>query len=120
MMRRSAVVVCLLGLASCAAPGASEDYRWSVEVPKTVERGAGFQFTVHAMNADHKDVAEVPYRYEITWPAGGGNPLKQGGTTGKPSSAHARMVAGPATIVVRGIGRNGAEVKVWDGAFEVK
>lgn len=119
-MRSAAVVVVLLGLASCAGPGTAEEYRWSVECPKTVERGAAFQFTVHASRADHQDVAEVPYRYEITWPAGAGNPLKQGGATGTPSAAHARMVAGPATLVIRGIGRNGAEVKVCDAAFEVK
>jgi len=118
MIRIAAVVVCLLGLASCAGPGTAEDYRWSVDCPKSVERGAAFQFTVHAMSADRKDVAELPYRYEIAWAAG--SPLKQGGTTGTPSAAHARMVAGPATLVVRGIGRNGAEVKVCDAAFEVK
>jgi hypothetical protein len=112
-MRLSAAVVCLVGLASCAAPVA-EDYRWTLDCPKSVERGAGFQFTVHAAHGQSPNTTDLPYRFEITWPAGAGSALRQGGVTGTPSKAHARMVPGPATLVIL-VG----EVRVCEAAFDI-
>lgn len=114
-MHRAALVVCLVGLASCAGPGAAGEYQWTLDCPKSVERGAGFQFTVHAAKGDQKDVADLAYRFEIAWPADGGHPLKQAGVTGTPTKAHARMAAGTATLTILF-----GDINVGTAAFEVK
>lgn len=118
-MRKLAGVVFMLGLAGCQSAGTAEDFTWAIEVPKTVDRGAEFLFTVKTS----KGGAEVPrakYRYQILWPEGAGNPLRHSGWSGAPEKVHARMIAGKATMIVTAPNREGLEVKVLEAAFEVK
>jgi len=119
-MPKLLAVVSLLGLASCAGPGSAEQLQWTVDCPTSVAPGAEFAFTVFAAKAGDGRVAGVPYRYEIAWAPGSGSPLRQHGSTGTPSKAHARVVPGPATLAVFGEAREGAAVKVAQVGFEVK
>jgi hypothetical protein len=119
-MRKLLAVVSLLGLVSCAGPGSAEQFQWTVDCPKSVAPGAEFTFTVFAAKAGEGRVTDVRYRYEIAWPPGSGSPLRQHGSTGTPSKAHARVVPGPATLVIFGENREGAAVKVAEAGFEVK
>ena len=119
-MRKLLAVVSLLGLASCAGTGSSEQLRWTVECPKSVAPGAEFAFTVFAEKAGKGRVPEVGYRYEIVWAPGSGSPLRHHGITGTPTKAHARVVPGPATLVIFDETREGAAAKVAEAGFEVK
>jgi hypothetical protein len=119
-MRKLLAVVSLLGLASCAGPGPAEQLQWSVDCPKSVAPGSEFAFTVFAAKAGEGRVADVPYRYEIAWAPGGGSPLRHHGSTGTPTKVHARVVPGPATLVIFGETRERAAVKVAEVGFEVK
>ena len=49
-----------------------------------------------------------------------GSALRQHSVTGVPQKAHARLVPGPATLVIRVDGRQGLPVSVAEAAFEVK
>jgi hypothetical protein len=119
-MRSGILAVALLALVACGSAGTAEQFRWTVDCPKSVERGAGFAFTVHATRPDGSDAEGVAYRYEILWGPSGGSPLKQGGTSGTAQNVHARMAAGPATLVVTGVDKSGRDVKVAEAAFEVR
>ncbi len=118
-MRSLLAVVSLLGLASCAGPGTSEDFKWTVDCPKSVERGAEFSFTVRMTKDVAGEVAGVGYQYQITWAAGSGSPLRQRGTSGTPMKAHARVLQGPATLLISAENLEGKAVKVVEAAFEV-
>ncbi len=119
-MRKLLAVVSLLGLASCAGPGTAEDFKWTVDCPRSVDRGAEFAFTVRAAKGAAGEVVGVGYRYEITWAAGSGSPLRQRGTSGTPMKAHARVVQGPATLVISAESREARPLKLAEAAFEVK
>jgi len=119
-MRHLLIVVPLLGLLSCATPGTAEEFQWSVESPKSVDKGAEFAFTVHAVRPGGPEVAGVTYRYQILWTAGSGNPLRHKGSTAATERVHARMVPGPATMVITCMGKDGMDVKVAETTFEVK
>jgi hypothetical protein len=119
-MRTLLAVVSLLGLASCAGPGTSEDFKWTVDCPKSVERGAEFGFTVRTAKGSAGEVAGVAFRYEITWAPGSGSPLRQKGSSGTAVKAHARVLQGPATLVISAENREGQAVKVAEAAFEVR
>ena len=122
-MRHGAFVVSLLavaGLAGCGAAGVAEDFKWTVDCPKTVDRGAEFAFTVHSVNAAGEAVTGVSYRYQILWTGGSSNPLRHRGSTGSSEKLHARLVSGPATIVVTCPNREGMDLKVVEATFEVK
>jgi len=122
-VRVGSLVVSLLALASlpgCGAPGVAEDFKWSVDCPKTVDRGAEFVFTVHALNAAGEPVKGVGYRYQILWTGGSSNPLRHRGSTGEGEKLHARMTTGPATIVFTCPNREGLDAKVLETTFEVK
>jgi hypothetical protein len=122
-MRQAVFVVSLLaiaGLAGCGTAGVAEDFKWSVECPKTVDRGAEFAFTVTAVNAAGEAASGVSYRYQILWTGGSSNPLRHRGSTGGSEKVHARMTTGPATIVVTCPNRAGLESKVVESTFEVK
>jgi len=119
-MRQLLIVVPLLALVSCATPGTAEEFQWSVDAPKTVDRGAEFVFTVHAVRAGGPEVAGVTYRYQILWTAGSGSPLRHKASTAATERVHARMVPGPATMVVTCVNKEGIDVKVAETTFEVK
>ena len=119
-MRHLLIVVPLLALISCATPGTAEEFQWSVECPKSVDKGAEFAFTVHAVRAGGPEVAGVTYRYQILWTAGSGNPLRHKGATAVQERVHARMTVGPATMVITCVSKAGMDVKVAETTFEVK
>jgi len=118
-MRHAAAVVLLLGLASCGSPGTAEDFHWTVECPKRVGRGAEFAFTVRAVAAGGGEVPGLGYRYRILWTPGSGSALRHHGSTGSMERAHARVLAGPATLEVLSDDREGRPVKVAEAGFEV-
>ena len=113
-------VVSLLAITGCASPGVAEDFVWLVSCPKTVDRGAEFEFVVRSCTAASKPVNGVSYRFHILWPGGSANPLRHRGSTGEPIKLHARMSAGPATIVVTCPNRDGLDTTVLETTFEVK
>ncbi len=121
---RQAMVGIGLGLwavwAGCASPGTAEDFKWSIDCPKTVDKGAEFLFTVRTTNPAGVAVSDVSYRYQILWPGGTSNPLRHGGRSGEPEKVKARMATGPATMVVTCDNRQGLDVKVLEATFEVK
>lgn len=122
-MRIALPVVLLLAipaLAGCGTAGLAEDFKWSVDCPKTVDRGAEFAFTVTAVNAAGEAVNGVGYRYQILWTGGSSNPLRHRGSTGEAEKVHARMTTGPATLVVTCPNRAGMDAKVLEATFEVK
>jgi hypothetical protein len=122
-MKALLAVVSLLALAAvsgCGTAGVAEDFKWSADLPKTVDRGAEFGFTVTAMNAGGEAVSGVGFRYQILWPGGSSNPLRHRGSTGEVEKVHARMTTGPATIVITCPNRAGMDAKVLEAAFEVK
>ena len=118
-MRYAFFVVPLLALAACVSAGTAEDFTWSVECPKTVDKGAEFLFTVNAVR-NGAVVPNAKYRYQILWPEGSGNPLRYSGWSGTPEKVHARMVAGKATMVITAANREGLDVKLLETTFEVK
>lgn len=113
-------VVSLLVLAGCGTAGVAEDFKWSVDLPKTVDRGAEFGFTVTAASSGGEAVSGVGFRYQILWSGGSSNPLRHRGATGELEKVHARMTTGPATIVVTCPNRAGMDAKVLEATFEVK
>jgi hypothetical protein len=121
-MKDAGLVLPLLAaaLAGCGTPGVAEDLKWAVECPKTVDRGAQFFFILKAANAAGEPVDDVRYRYQILWTGGASNPLRHKGSTGERQMLHARMVAGPATIVFTFPNREGLDTKVLETTFEVK
>jgi len=110
----------IAALAACGTTGIAEDFKWSVECPKSVDRGAEFAFLVTAVNAGGEPVKGVSYRYQILWTGGSSNPLRHRGSTGENEKVHARMTAGPATIVFTCPNREGLDAKVLETSFEVK
>ena len=119
-MRQLILVVPVLALLSCVSAGTAEEFQWSVEVPKTVDKGAEFTFTVHAVRPGGAEVAGVFYRYQILWTAGSGSPLRHKGSSAAPERVHARMVPGAATMVITCVNKAGLDVKVAETGFEVK
>src|SRR5262245_1382012 len=119
-MKSIPFVVSLLALAGCATSGVAEDFKWSVECPRSVDRGAEFAFVVTAVNAAGSRVDGVRYRYQILWPGGSSNPLRHKGSTGDKEVLHARMSVGRATIVFTCPNRDGLDTKVLQTTFEVK
>jgi hypothetical protein len=114
------VVAFQLSLASCAVPGKAEDFRWSLDVPATVDRGGDLVFQVHSVSAAGETVDGVTYHYLILWTGGSSNPLRHSGRTGTPESTRARVSVGPATLVITCEDQTGKQVKVAEKSFEVK
>ncbi|HVR84399.1 MAG TPA: hypothetical protein VMU54_08820, partial [Planctomycetota bacterium] len=119
-MRHLIMVVPLLALWSCASAGTAEEFQWSVECPKSVDKGGEFTFTVHTIRPSGPEVAGVTYHYQILWTAGSGSPLRHKGSSAALERVHARMVPGPATMVVTCENKQGLDVKVAEATFEVK
>lgn len=119
-MKAARCVVLLLAVAGCSSAGTAEDFKWSIECPKTVDKGAEFTFTVKTVDAAGQPVEGVKYKYQILWTAGSANPLRHKGRSGEPVRLHARMAPGPATLVVTCENREGLDTKVLETGFEVK
>jgi hypothetical protein len=119
MKIRAAVVFMAAALAGCGARGTAEDFTWSIDCPKTVDKGAEFFFTVASSTAAGP-VEGVTYRYQILWPGGSTNPLRHKGRTGEAQKVHARLAVGAATLVVTSENRAGLETKVAECTVEVK
>jgi hypothetical protein len=111
-------VMVLLG--GCKSAGTAEEFTWSADIPKEVDRGAEFTLVVRTVNSAGAAVNGVTYRYQILWPQGSSNPLRHKGASGEPEKVKARMVSGPATIVFTCANREGLDVKVLESKFEVK
>jgi hypothetical protein len=107
-------------LASCVSAGTAEEFEWTVDFPKSVDKGAEFTFMVRTVRPGGAEVPGVLYRYQISWTGGSSNPLRHKGSSGSPSKVHARMAAGPATMVVTCLNHEGLDVKVAEVSFEVK
>lgn len=122
-MKNFAVVVSIgvvSALAGCKSAGTAEEFTWSVECPKQVDRGAEFLLVVKTTNSAGAAVSGVIYRYQILWPEGSPNPLRHKGSSGESEKVRARVIPGPATIVFTCPNREGLETKVLETRFEVK
>jgi hypothetical protein len=121
-MKNLAGVVLLLaaGAGGCASPGHAEDFAWSIEIPKAMDRGAEFRFVVRATGAAGTPVDGVSYRWQIAWPGGTLDTLRHKGSSGEPVLLHARLQPGTAKLLVLCENRAGVETKVLEQSFEVK
>lgn len=131
-MKNAAAVVLLLALAGsggCASPGTSEDFKWSLDVPKTVDKGAEFHLKVTTTKSVEsgaegevtaRAVDGVPYHYQIHWTGGSSAPLRHQAWTGENVKVRARMAVGPATILVTSLNKEGLDVKVLEATIDVK
>jgi len=121
---RSASSMAMVMLASlwtgCVVAGTAEEFTWSIQVPKTVDKGADLVFQVKAVNASGEQVIGVRYHYQILWTGGSSSPLRHKGRTGEDETIRARIVAGPATLVVTCENKSGVLIKVGEAQFEVK
>ncbi len=117
----SAVLLSSLAvLGGCASPGTAEEFTWSIEVPKTVDKGAEFALLVKTVREPDLAIEGVEYRYQIHWTGGSSAPLRHRGATGEGVKVRARMAPGPATILVTSENRDGLDVKVLEAVVEVK
>ncbi len=124
MKRAITSVSLVLALAGCTA-GTLEDYTWTVECPQAVDKGSEFHLNVKtvrvATGAETSEAEDgVPYRYQIHWPGGTSAPLRHTAFTGEPVKIRARMVPGPATVVITALNREGLDAKVQETKIEVK
>ena len=110
----------VVAVAGCASPGAAEDFKWSIECPKSVDKGSEFTFVVTTANPSGQAVNGMRFHYQIMWTGGSANPLRHKGHSGENEKVHARLAPGPATIVVTSENREGLETKVLESSFEVK
>lgn len=115
-----AAVLLFFPLGGCSVPGTAEDFAWSLEVPKSVDKGADLVFRVLTHNAAKEPVDGVKYHYQILWTGGSSNPLRHTGRTGEDERIRSRLAAGPATLVVTCVNRSGNLIKVGEAGFEVK
>jgi hypothetical protein len=113
-------IVAAAAISGCASPGSAEDFKWSVECPKSVDRGAEFSFVVKTENSAGQAVDGVKFRYQILWTSGSSQPLRHKGRSGDREKVHAHLVSGPATIVITSENHEGLEAKVLETGFEVK
>lgn len=136
MKRATTTVSLLLALAGGSTllttgctTGTIEDYKWTVECPQTVDKGTEFLLLVNTVEAaaepagaeaGSKPVGGVPYHYQIHWTGGSSAPLRHTAVTGEPVKIRARMAAGPATILITALNREGLDVKVQETKIEVK
>ena len=125
-MKRAMAAAALLALAGCT-PGTIEDYKWSVECPPSVDKGTEFNLRVNTTKAgtpaeggSEESVDGVPFHYQIQWTGGTSAPLRHTAYSGDPVKIGARMVPGPATILITAQNREGLDVKVQETKIEVK
>ena len=125
-MKRAMTTVALLALAGCTT-GTMENYKWSLECPKTVDKGTEFNLLVNttqtsesAEGATDSPASGVPFHYQIQWPGGTSVPLRHNGYTGEAIKIRARMSTGPATVLITALNKEGLDVKVQETKIEVK
>jgi hypothetical protein len=122
-MKTLVIVGCIgviVSFAGCKSAGTAEQFTWTVDCPKQVDRGAEFLFTVKTADSAGADVKGVLYRYQILWPEGSSNPLRHKGASGESEKVRARMSAGTATVVFTCPNKDGLDTKVLETRFEVK
>jgi len=126
MKRATTAVFLLLALTGCAM-GTLEDYKWTVECPQTVDKGTEFHLTVKTVRATAEGepsgadpVDGVEYHYQIHWTGGSSAPLRHTRYTGELVKIRARLVPGPATILITALNREGLDAKVQETKIEVK
>jgi hypothetical protein len=128
MMRAMTAVALVLALATGCATANLEDFKWTVEVPQTVDKGTEFHLNVKTVRlaaagaepGEPEVVEGIPYHYQIHWPGGTAAPLRHAGFTGEPIKIRARMAAGPATILITALNREGLDAKALETKIEVK
>ena len=128
MKRATTAVFLLLAggstlLTTGCATHSLEDYKWTVECPQTVDKGAEFHLNVKTTRAADEGadpVDGVEYHYQIHWTGGSSAPLRHTAYTGDPVKIRARMVPGPATILITALNREGLDAKVQETKIEVK
>jgi hypothetical protein len=128
MMRAMTAAALLLALPTGCATANLEDFKWTVECPQTVDKGTEFHLNVKTVRiaaagaepAEAQVVEGVPYHYQIHWTGGTSAPLRHAAFTGEPVTIRARMAAGPATILVTALNREGLDAKVSETKIEVK
>ena len=122
-MTRAMTAVALLALAGCTV-GTMEDYKWTVECPPNVDKGTEFNLLVQTAKstegAEDQPSGGVPFHYQIHWTGGSSAPLRHKAVSGEPVKIRARMVPGPATILITALNREGLDVKVQETKIEVK
>ena len=127
MKRATTAVVLLLALSGCATHSL-EEFKWTVECPQTVDKGTEFHLNVKTVraavagadSAEADAVEGVPYHYQIHWTGGTSAPLRHAAVTGEPVKIRARLVPGPATILITALNREGLDAKVQETKIEVK
>ena len=131
-MRNAILFVALgacAGLGACVSPGTAEDFKWTADCPKTVDKGSEFKLNVLATKSIEpaeeggpttKAIEGVEYTYQIHWTGGSSAPLRHKGYTGDPVKIRARLVPGPATILVTSLNKDGLDVKVLETTIDVK
>jgi hypothetical protein len=128
-MKLALIAVASLAAVGCASRGTAEDYQWSAEAPKTVDKGSEFHLTVNALKAPPPDsppevgasaVGGVEYRWQILWTGGSPAPLRHTAWTGEPVKIRARLEPGPATVLITSRNKEGLDVKVLETRVEVK
>jgi hypothetical protein len=128
-MKNAILAVILAALAGCASRPTAEYLKWVADCPKTVDKGSEFKLTVLATlsveateegGPTTQAVEGVEYTYQIHWTGGSSAPLRHRGWTGEPVKIRARLVPGPATILVTSLNKEGLDVKVLETTIEVK
>src|SRR2546428_755329 len=121
---RNAILVVTLALAGgstllttgCASPGTAEDFKWTADCPKTVDKGSEFKLTILATKSVEpteeggpttQAIEGVEFTYQIHWTGGSSAPLRHRGSTGEAVKIRARLVPGPATILVTSLNKEG-------------
>lgn len=116
----------LLAAAGCVSPGTAEDFKWSAECPKSVDKGSEFNLVISATKESEeaenglRAITGVECHYQIHWTGGSSLPLRHVARTGEPVKIRARVVPGPATILVTSLNREGLDVKVLETTIDVK
>jgi hypothetical protein len=124
-MKHTTLLAALIGaglcIFGCASPaGYAEDFKWSVDCPKSVDKGAEFTLVVHTLNAADQPVDGVKYHFQIMYTGGSSQPLRHKAHSGEVAKVKAHLAPGPATIVFTSENRTGVQVKVLETTFEVK
>ena len=128
-MRNAVLVVVLAALAGCVSPGTAEDFKWTIDCPKIVDKGSEFKLAVIATKTVEPTAEKAPttqavegveFTYQIHWTGGSSAPLRHRGETGEPVKVRARLSTGPATILVTSLNKEGLDVKVAETTIEVK
>lgn len=111
----------LLALAAgCAGYGSAADYRWTLEVPETVDPGADLEFRVRAFGPEDVEATGFPYRFSVVWPGGPTDVIPRSGQSGEePKRVRARLASGKARLLIHAQDGEEKWIKVAEAAFSV-